>query len=131
MSFFKKKLGYIANRIKIEEVPTSYDSIEVETFSKPFAFNELYMPLTDSYSLKKYGDRTTRMLRMFVPLKLWYGKIHVGDRAYLIDEDTNTYDLGNMIFNDNKYCNEANYKVVSVEVQHIKLKVEFEKIKEN
>lgn len=131
MMFMKGKVGYIANRIGIETVDTRYDTVEVEIFDKPFHFKELYMPITDQYSLQKYGSRASRMLRMFVPIKKWYKKINVGDRAYLVDENTEVDQLNNIIFEDTKYCNNANYKVISVELQNMFIKIEFEKIKEN
>lgn len=130
MSLFKGKIGYIANRKRIDDLSTIYDNYasEIGIFDKPFCFKELYMPLNDSYSLKKYGEDVSRMLIMYVNINQWYGNIQVGDRAYLIDECTSQCDLGNMIYEDDKYCNKANYQVVSVEVQNIKLKVEFQKI---
>lgn len=130
MSLFRGKLGYIANRKRIDDLSTIYDNYdsEIAIFDKPFCFQELYMPLADSYSLKKYGEDVSRMLRMYVNINQWYGKIHVGDRAYLIDESTSQCDINSLAYEDDEYCSKANYQVVSVEVQNIKLKVEFEKI---
>lgn len=123
----RKKLGYIANR-ENEKVETDDYGNELEVFKKPFAFNELYMPVTDSYSLKVYGENIIRILRMYVNVNEWYGRINVGDRAYLMDSEHSYCNLGNLIYEDNKYCNKANYKVVSVEIQNLKMKIEFEKI---
>lgn len=129
MSLIKSKLGYIATRKRVEEVDPN-SSVELELFNKPFAFKKLYMPITDSYSLQKYGENVSRMLRMFVDLS-WIGRVHVGDRAYLIDENNKYCDLNNLIYMDDQYCNFANYKVVSVEIQNLKIKIEFEKIYNN
>lgn len=121
----RKKLGYIANRISTE---TKKNGREIGIFSKPFSFNELYMPLSDSENLEIYGDNVNRTLRMFVSKSLWYGKIRVGDRAYLIDEATSKEDIIKMVKNSNNYCSNANYKVTVVAVQNFKLKIEFRKI---
>lgn len=128
MALIRKKYGYIANKIGIEEDENNGNEIEI--FDKPFLFKELYMPLSDDLDLENYGNDVNRILRMFVNVNEWYGRIHVGDRAYLIDEKTCECDIDKMAESDNKYCNNANYKVDVVAVQNFKLKVQFKKIGE-
>lgn len=123
----KKKLGYIANRYGVEK---KKNGKEVNLYNPPQEFYELYMPLSDSENLENYGDKVNRTLRMFVDRNKWYGKINVGDRAYLIDEATDENTIIEMVKNTTEKCANANYKVTVVAIQNFKLKVEFQKIGE-
>ena len=122
---FRKKIGYLANRIDVQKTARGN---EIEIFDTPFAFSGIYMPLTDDTNLENYGQDIHRKLRMFVNYYEWYGKIHVGDRAYLMDQKTSEEDLPTLVEKDNEYCNNANYKVSVCEIQNLKIRIEFEKI---
>lgn len=124
---FKRKIGFIANKKGVEE---QFNGNEVEIFEEPFMFEEMYMPLSDDMDLKNFGNDVNRILRMFVNKNEWYGKIHTGDRAYLIDESNCECDIENMVRKDNQYCNNANYKVDVVAIQNFKMKIQFKKIAE-
>lgn len=125
MSIIRKKLGYIANK---KETIIKDNGRETVLFETPKEFYELYMPLQDDESLENYGTDVDNYLRMFVDYRKWYGKIHQGDRAYLIDEETTEIDVKTLVTNATEKCTNANYQVKSVVVQNLKLKVEFEKI---
>lgn len=123
----KRKLGFIANKVDVE---IKKNGKEIGLFSEPKKFMELYMPLSDEENLENYGEDVYRTLRMFVDKNKWYGKIKVGDRAYLIDDTTNETDLIRMVNETNKYCANANYRVTVCAIQNLKIKVEFLKISE-
>lgn len=123
----QKKLGYLASK---KDVITRTNGVEVNVYNTPFDFRELYMPLSDDEQLSTQGLDKSRVLRMFVCKSKWYGKIHVDDRAYLIDESTDENDITEMAKSANQFCTNANYRVSVVAVQNFKLKVEFVKIGE-
>lgn len=123
----KRKLGYI---VPINPIPEIKNGREHYTFDEPFAFYELYMPLDDTEALETYGDTINRYLKMFPKYSEWYGKIKPNDRAYLIDAETTEEDIENLINSDNKYRLKANYKVVVVAPQNLRMKIHFKKITE-
>lgn len=128
MSIIKRKLGYIAN---LDSTTTNDRGVEVKVFQAPWSFVGHYMPLTDEeLRLEKYGDDVDRVLRMFVKKSEWYGKIHTGDRAYLIDEGVDNPTLEMLVSSDSKYCVNANYQVSVCAIQNFMMKIEFQKISE-
>lgn len=124
---FIKKLGYLAQRKKVE---INDRGKEIEYFEKPFSFYSRYMPLEEETSLKDYGIDIYKILRVYLNINEWYGKIKENDRAYLINSTTSENDIVEMVKNSNEFCTNANYRVKTVAVQNFKLKVEFEKIGE-
>ena len=55
------------------------------------------------------------------------GKIKVGDRVYLSDNDVLESELENLAMSDNEFCENANYEITVALPQNFKMKVDFTK----
>lgn len=125
MSLIRKKLGFIANRNGCIQK----NNRDIPTYDTPISFEILYMPKSNNYKIEKFGEDKNNILIAFFNLNEWYGRINVGDKAYLINENVCTKEIIKYAENDNEYCLNANYEVITCELQNLKLKVEFKKIR--
>lgn len=113
---------YIAKRINIIEDdygnPISY-------FEKPKEYFFNYQPIDGDLAFQQYGDKVSNIYRAFIPMA-YLGKIKVGDKAYLIDGEIQ--DIVSLVLNDNENCTMANYTIIAVLPQNLKIRVDFEKV---
>ena len=113
---------WIAKRNKIE---TNEFGVDIEYFDKPIKYRFNYQPISGNTNLLEYGDKMNDVYRAFVDKNMYLGKIKVGDRVYLEDGETLQSDLEDLVDNDNKYCEKANYTVRAVLPQNLKIRVDF------
>lgn len=117
----RRKYLYIANR----HVTTNDYGIDIETFDKPERYDFFYMPSTSSTDYELYGRKINEIYIAFIDYNRYFGKFKVGDRAYLIDDETTDISFAKNDINGEK----ANYKIVANALQNIKIKLTFAKIK--
>lgn len=115
---------WIASRKPIKD-EDGYDS---STYEKAKQFFINYQPMSSYLDIQKYGEQIRDMYTAYVNKIEYEGKIKVGDKVYLSDGTIMENELKNLVDTDNEYCMKANYKVVSVLPQNIKIKIDFEKI---
>lgn len=120
MLLFQKEC-YIANKIatKVNKYGT-----DIITYSKPKRYFINYTGVSGYVDIQLYGNQIGNVIRAYVDISL-LGKIKVGDVAYLIDGDC--LDIKELAQNDNQFCKNANYRVNSILVQNLKMKVDFKK----
>lgn len=118
----RQKQIYIAKRIKVEK--NDY-GIDMETFDTPKLYNFFYMPTSNQTDYQLYGVNVGEVYVCYIDYNKYLGKFKIGDRAYLIDNDL--IDLS--IANNDVNCENANYRIVSVLPQNLKLKITLVKIR--
>lgn len=123
MVFGDKDL-YIAKKVGIEL--NDYGE-ETPIFGKPKYYRFSYMPTSGQVDYQVYGTLINNMFTAYLPIS-YLGQIKSGDMAYLIDE--NNQDVEELSYKDrnNKYCENANYRVRLAQPQNMRLKVLFEKV---
>ena len=122
---FDKEI-YIAKRLRIE---TNYNGYDVEYFEKPKRYRMNYQPLEGVMTYSRSGENTNSTQYVaFVDRNVYQGIIRTGDKAYLSDESILEEDLKQLTLYDNEYCEQANYRVISVLPQNKKMKIVFKKI---
>ncbi|MFI3329101.1 MAG: hypothetical protein R3Y05_01290 [bacterium] len=106
----------------------SENGYEYEIYSQPKEHYVNYQPLSATFKRQEYGDSVGTIYRAFFDTVKYLNEIHVGDLAYLIDGEI--IDIETLVNSelDEDYGSNANYKVKSVLVQNLKIKVDFEKI---
>lgn len=115
---------YIATR---KSITTNDYGREIETFENPEKYPFLCMPAgTRTIEYQLYGEAVNTMYTAFIPYKPYLGKFHIGDRAYLVDEDLQDLSIA---LTDDEYCNNANYKIIACQPQNLVIKLVFQKIK--
>lgn len=117
----RRKELYIANRY----VVTNDYGIDIETFDKPKLYNFFYMPSTNNIDYELYGRNINEIYIAFIDYNKYFGKFKVEDRVYLIDDETSDLSFAE---NDTNGEN-ANYKIIAISLQNIKIKLTFAKIK--
>ena len=114
---------YIAKRLNV----TMNDyGMEVEEFAKPKPYNFLYMPTSGMLDYQIYGEKISGMYTAYVDYDKYLGCFLEGDRAYMIDSDLQDLRVAETDIN----CENANYVIKSVQLQNLKIKLTFEKIKQ-
>ena len=122
---FGDKLLYIAKRIKIN---TNEYGIQISEYAEPIKYTFSYMPSSGQTDYQLYGEAIRDMFISYLPM-CFLGKINVGDKAYLIDGETqNITELVKMDKLDLQRSN-ANYHIKVVQPQNMRLKVIFEREK--
>lgn len=112
---------YISSR----RVKTNDYGIDMESFSKPQRYDFFYMPSKSDIDYQLYGRDIGEIFIAFVDYNRFLGKFKVEDRVYLIDNETT-----DLSFAENDINGEnANYKIVSILPQNLKIKLTFAKIK--
>lgn len=112
---------------KINTIQDEY-GVDISHFDKPIKYGINYQPLTGDTKFKEYGNDKSDYYRAFVDRNIYSGKIRVGYKCYLCDGEIEESELENMATNDDEYCNKANYEVVSVLPQNLKIRIDFKKI---
>lgn len=122
---FEKYL-YIARRTSVEPNENGID----ETFyGKPQLYYFNYQPVSEVLELQQYGEDVDSLYRMFVDKNKYHGLIRVGDVAYLSDNETTESDLIELVQNEEFFGSNANYKIVAVAIQNLKMRIDLSKIK--
>lgn len=126
---FGNKLLYIAKKLGVEkddygnEIPYYELPIQEHCFS--------YMPTAGQVDYQIYGSQISNMFTSYLPM-CYLGKINSGDVAYMIDgEIQNIRELKEQDeINNDIHCQNANYRVRTVQPQNVRVKIVFEKIKQ-
>ena len=127
MVFGNKKL-YIAQKLGIETDDYGNQTPYFRTPIKEYQFS--YMPTSGQVDYQIYGANINNMFTSYVPM-CYLGQIRSGDVAYMIDGETQNIDELARIDKNDKYCKNANYRVKLVQPQNVRVKIIFEKIKNN
>lgn len=114
---------WIARRNKLI---TNDDGIEVPYFDTPTPYRMNYQPVSGYLGLMEYGENISNVYRAFVDRRM-QGKIKVGDRVYLSDNEVLESELENLAMSDNEFCENANYEITVALPQNFKMKVDFTK----
>lgn len=122
---FGKKI-YVAKYVGVE---TNSNGIETPIFDMPQAFYLNHQPISGEMAYKEYGVEKNAVRRAFGKLLYVGGKIKEQDKVYLIDGDNYGENIDDLIKNEDKYCRNANYEVVSVLPSNFYMKIDFKKIK--
>lgn len=124
MAFGDKRL-FIARQIRVE---VDDYGMEKSIYQSPQEYRFSYMPISSQTDYQIYGTLINNMYASILP-KAFLGKIKVGDKAYMVDGETQNIDeLVAKDLNDNQRLS-ANYKVKVVQDQNVRVKIIFEKIK--
>lgn len=128
MAFGSDEL-YIAKKIGVEDddYGNEIPYFDIENI-KHYSFS--YMPVSGQVDYQIYGANINNMYSSYLPME-FLGVIRAGDVAYLIDGETQ--DIKELVEKDenDKYCQNANYRVKLVQKQNVRVKILFEKIKIN
>lgn len=127
MKFGDKNL-YIAKKIGVETDDFGNENPYFELPVKSYQFS--YMPTSGQVDYQIYGANINNMFTSYLPM-CYLGKIKSGDIAYMIDGETQNIDELVCIDENDKYCKNANYRVKLVQPQNVRVKIIFEKIKNN
>lgn len=114
----RKKPCYIASLIKTEE---DEKGNEINYYSEPKLYNFNIQPANGSTDIALYGERITKMYKTIISFSEYSGVFKEGDKAYLegLNPENET---------ENTYGSGANYKIVSVRPQNVKIQIYFEKL---
>lgn len=91
----------------------------INVYDKPFQLNAMLNTTSGSYEIELYGERAKRICKAMLNVKEYLGKIKEGDKAYL---------YGVTPKGESKHGVNANYKVISVRPQNVKMVVLFEQL---
>lgn len=94
------------------------DDNTIRTYGIPFKLSACINSLNGSNEMTVYGDRVFRMVKATPDIE-WFSKIKEGDLAYL---------YGSTPEGETANGDKANYKVVAVLPQNLKMTVYFEKL---
>lgn len=87
-------------------------------YGKPFQIEGTTLnTLSGSYDIALYGDKINRVCKCMPDMRSYFGKIKEGDKAYLYGKTPQDEKINGL---------NANYKVISVRPQNIKMQVYFE-----
>lgn len=118
----KKHLLYVCKRILNKE--NDY-GIKTCKYERPKLYNFLYIPASSRLDYEKYGENINRMMTAYVKYNIYKNIFHVGDKAYLYDNEMQDI---NIALKD-KNCENANYVIEVVDEQNLYIKLVFNKIK--
>lgn len=126
---FGDKLLFIASKIGVEK--DDYGNENPYFKLPPEEYNFSYMPTSSQVDYQIYGTQINNMFTSILPMS-FLGKIRTGDVAYMIDGDIqNIKELVSIDKrNKDKYCTNANYRVKIAQPQNARMKIIFEKIKQ-
>lgn len=116
---------WIASRNYIDDNNGKYDA---PIYNAPRFYKMNYQPIEGDVTSAEYGQKKNARYQAFVERRYYQGKIKTGDRVYLSDESILESELRDLALNDNMYCEKANYEVVAVLPQNIKMQIIFKKI---
>lgn len=116
MSLIKKHKIYLASFLK-ETTNEFGDPINV--YDKPISFESTLNSLSGSTDIAVYGDKISRMCKTLLDYDEWINNIKEKDVIYLYGANPD----GEVVNGD-----KANYKVVAVLPQNLKILVYFERI---
>lgn len=116
MSAIKKRNIFLAKWIR-EDYDEDDNSIQI--YEKPIALSCTLNSLSGNYDVAVYGDRIKNMCKTMLDYDEWINNIKEKDVVYLYGVSPN----GELNNGEN-----ANYKVVSVLPQNLKILVYFERI---
>ena len=121
---WEKKL-YIATQNGVEENDYGY---EIQTYNIPELYRFNYQPSSGLTSYLQYGKDVNKVYVAYISRSLYDGVFHEGDVAYLSDGKYLECELDELVENENKYCEKANYRITSVLPQNLKIRIDFTKI---
>lgn len=126
---FGNKLLFVASKIGVEKDDYGNEIPYFELPQKEYHFS--YMPTSSQLDYQLYGELIKNMFTSYLPMS-YLGKIKSGDVAYMIDgEAQDIVELKEKDeYNNDIYCANANYKVKVVQPQNARVKIIFEKIKQ-
>lgn len=126
---FGDKLLFIASKIGVEKDDYGNENPYFKLPPKEYHFS--YMPTSSQVDYQIYGTQINNMFTSILPMS-FLGKIRTGDVAYMIDGDIqNIEELVSIDKrNKDKYCTNANYRVKIAQPQNARMKIIFEKIKQ-
>lgn len=126
---FGDKLLFIAKKIGVEK--DDYGNENPYFKLPPEEYHFSYMPTASQVDYQIYGTQINNMFTSILPMS-FLGKIRTGDVAYMIDGDIqNIEELVSIDKrNKDKYCTNANYRVKIAQPQNARMKIIFEKIKQ-
>ena len=126
---FGDKLLFIASKIGVEK--DDYGNENPYFKLPPEEYNFSYMQTSSQVDYQIYGTQINNMFTSILPMS-FLGKIRTGDVAYMIDGDIqNIKELVSIDKrNKDKYCTNANYRVKIAQPQNARMKIIFEKIKQ-
>lgn len=88
-------------------------------YDVPYSLNCVLNSLSGSYDIVAFGDRIKNMAKTFLDYDEWIGKINEGDKAYLYGALPD----GEVVNGEN-----ANYQIVAVLPQNLKIQIYFERL---
>ena len=126
---FGHKLLFIATKLGVERDDYGNEIAYFELPQKEYHFS--YMPTSGQVDYQLYGALINNMFTSYLPMS-FLGKIKSGDVAYMIDGETQNIRYLKEIdeYSNDTYCRNANYRVRTVQPQNARVKIVFEKIKQ-
>lgn len=116
MSLIRKHKIYLASFIR-EDTDENGDPINI--YGAPIQFESTLNSLSGSTDIAVYGDKISRMCKTLLDYDGWIDKIKEKDVVYLYGATPDNEEMNG----DN-----ANYKIVAVLPQNLKIQVYFERI---
>lgn len=119
MSVIKYRNIFLARWIKEE-----YDDEDnpIQVYEKPISLSCTINSLSGSYDIAAYGEKINKMCKTLLDYDTWIGKINEKDVVYLYGANPDKEEC---------YGDNANYRVVAVLPQNLKIMVYFERILPN
>lgn len=109
---------YIATQ---KEIDTNEYGVDEVTYNRPIKYRFNYQPTTGQSEIMTYGDRVTKMYSMYINRRLYDGKFHEGDLAYI---------EGITPEGENYNGEKANYRISSVRPQNLVIAIYMERIQD-
>lgn len=116
MSLIRKQKIYLASFIRED---TDENDDPINAYDIPIQFESTLNSLSGSTDIAVYGDKISRMCKTLLDYDEWIDKIKEKDVVYLYGATPDNEEMNG----DN-----ANYKVVAVLPQNLKIQVYFERI---
>lgn len=121
---WEKKL-YIATQNQIEENDYGY---EIQTYNLPKEYRFNYQPSSGLTNYLQYGKDINKVYVAYINRSIYDGVFHEGDVAYLSDGKYLESELDELVENEDKYCQKANYRITSVLPQNLRIRIDFTRI---
>jgi len=100
---------------------------EIPVFDKPKSFEINHQPVSEYMDYQQYGSDISSIRVAYPDKEYVAGRVKAKDRVYLIDGDNYGDDLCSIAKNDDKYCKNANYEVISCQPSNLRMRIDFKK----